>query len=131
MSHLSSEAPPPPEPPLSPLKAEIIAPDDARRGERLRYFVRLTNAGEKSVSLEPCPAYFEGFKGEGESHRSYELNCSKVRAIPANSSVTYEMFLDVPTELEADGAGVLFTWGLDQGDRYLGPSANTWVELRA
>jgi len=126
----SSNAPPPPEPPLSPLEAAIIGPDTVGLGERLRFLVRISNPTSSEVDLEPCPVYGEGFKGEPGSFRTYQLNCSTVQVIPAHSSVTYEMYLDVPTELVAIKDRALLTWGFEGGDQYVGPFAEAMIGIR-
>lgn len=130
VAFFQSEMPPPPDPPLSPLRAKIIAPDTARLGERFRFLVRLANPTEEDFRLEPCPLYSEGFKGEAESLRTYQLNCSDVKSIPADSSVTYEMFLPIPSNVSEPAGVALLTWGFDYNDRYLGPSVSTTIELK-
>lgn len=121
-----SSAPPEPEPTPSPLTATIIAPGPAHAGSRFRYFVRITNPTSTDYPLVPCPIYSEASKTTGD-FGTYLLNCVTARAIPAMSSLTFEMVLSIASTSLAERDGrILLTWGFDGG---AGPSANAWVRL--
>lgn len=119
-----------PERPASPLRAELLV-SDAGSGERFRYLVRLVNPTGREFSLDPCPAYSQGFGADGGTSENYLLNCSEVRAIPAGESVTYEMFVEMSIRLTMqaeDGRRLLLNWSLEDY-RYSGPEARAWVRL--
>lgn len=111
---------PSPSPPS--LRARIEAPLSVRAGDALVYRVILTNVGDDSVLLDPCPSYLEWLGGRpiatttpppnfpsskpwvgrttyaGAVKESYSLNCAAVKAIDAGASVTFEMRLAVPMD---------------------------------
>ncbi len=118
-------------PPPSPLTARITAAATVRPGEDFTYTVTLTNPTAKAYPLMPCPAYEEyvyAITGPGtiaarDDHvaRNYYLNCDTVRQIRAQSSVAYQMRLQLPPGLPA-GVPAKFVWLL-QGPAGPGTSA--------
>lgn len=113
-----SEAPAPELPP-SPLRADIVANGTPRPGEIFRYWVRLSNLEDHDVLLDPCPSYSEGFKGLGDGPEIYLLNCTERNVIPVGATITYEMRIQVPTDLRA-GFPFELNWGFLGGS---GPNA--------
>jgi len=92
----------------SPLTARITAGPTARAGTDFIYLLTLTNPAARPFPLHPCPSYAEflgGLTGPGATKsylaKYYYLNCSTVHAIPAHSSVTYQIKLPLPAGLPA------------------------------
>jgi hypothetical protein len=90
------------------LTARITAAVTARAGTDFGYLITLTNPTAKPFSLSPCPSYAEflgGLTGPSATKsylvKDYYLNCSTVQAMPAHSSVTYQMKLPLPAALPA------------------------------
>lgn len=120
-------AQPPDEPPPSPLTAQLDAPASARPGEDLDYTITLTNTGDTTYSLSPCPAYEEyvvAAHDDGSIHPNYYLNCDTVSAIPPGAAVTYEMRLQLPADIAPGSAK--FGWFL-QGE--VGPGTAEVLQI--
>lgn len=90
----------------SPLTARITAGPAAWAGTDFGYLVTLTNPAARSFPLRPCPSYAEflgGLTGSGAKKsyvaKYYYLNCRTAQAIPAYSSVTYQIKLPLPSGL--------------------------------
>jgi hypothetical protein len=109
-----------PAPDYSALRASLDAPATASVGERLHYFVTLTNPTAQDVVFDPCPAYSENITGI-KAIGAYELNCDGAASIRAGSSVTFEMYLSIPAGVAA-GSGQL-VWQL--GDQVTATSPIT------
>ena len=89
---------PEPEPPTInvPLVASIRASDQVTAGTTLVFIVDLTNGGEEGIEFTECPEYSMGLKQAAVSE-SYVLNCREHQRLPAGSTTSYEMRLDVPS----------------------------------
>jgi hypothetical protein len=81
-------------------------PDRAAPGDAVTYAVTLSNLSSTAITLDPCPSYQEGIKGQGASVHTYQLNCSAVARIDAHESVSFAMQLPLPTRLRP-GTAVL------------------------
>lgn len=94
-------------PPTARLHARLDrVPTSAGPGDALSYTVTLTNPTDQRISLDQCPSYEEGIKGQPASVHSYQLNCGAVHAIGPHRSVTFAMQLPLP-EHAPRGAAVL------------------------
>jgi hypothetical protein len=77
----------------TPIKVELFAERSATAGEAFRFVVRLVNAGDATVSLEPCPNYRVQFMKVVET--GY-LNCAAAPAgIASLGHVDFDMRVDV------------------------------------
>jgi hypothetical protein len=120
-----------PVPSPSPLTARISAPTTAAPGQSLDYAVTLANPSDTDYSLRPCPAYTE-YVGSGTATisvatvRDYYLNCDVATTVPAGSSVTFEMRLQLPADQPAGMAK--FGWEIHGG---AGPGANAPLDVQA
>lgn len=99
------------EPAVANLGVAIAAPSTIARGETLEYTVRLNNAQDEDVRLDPCPDYAEGLQ-QGDVDAllgQYRLNCEGVKGatIPAGGSVEFEMEMKVLMD-QAPGRWTLF-----------------------
>jgi hypothetical protein len=101
--------------PLDALLPRLQLPTTVRAGGLLTYQVELTNPGNRSVALSPCPVYIE--HSSIPTKLEYRLNCSTVDAIPAHGSVHYEIKMAIPASAPT-GRTELF-WSL------FGPSTKT------
>ena len=101
-----------PDTPASGLSATLDAPATASAGSTYLYTVTLTNPTASDISLATCPSYTEGLNQGGTTvaEQTLLLNCAAAPSIPANSSLTFEMHLAVPSTLSA-GAFKL-SWSL-------------------
>lgn len=100
---------------LNAVVGTLNAPDEASRGDTLRYTVTLSNPTDSPVALAACPAYTQTVYAEGRAAAStLLLNCSGAGGqIPARSSVSFEMQAQVPADL-APGSAKL-SWSLQDG----------------
>jgi hypothetical protein len=100
---------------LADLAVAIDAPSRALTGRPLRYTVTITNAGQASLPLRPCPNYDQRLAVEGASPvlQPYRLNCQPIAAIHPGERVTFVMEFAVPATLRP-GRAVLI-WNLDLG----------------
>lgn len=99
-------------PPASRLRTTISrVPLTAAAGDTVSYAVTLTNPTSTAISLDTCPSYQEGIKGQPSSVHTYRLNCGSVTRIGPHSSVSFAMQLPLPEGL-APGAAVL-DWKLN------------------
>lgn len=85
---------------LEPIFHDV--PTAVKLGDDIRYVVELRNNSDEEASLDPCPAFFSSW---GESATAYfefgYLNCDDApAAIPAQSSVRFEMVLPLPPDLD-------------------------------
>lgn len=88
-------------PPLAgePIHLRLIVHEKARRGEPLKFIVRIANEGSEPVSLEPCPYYRVQYLPRVET--GY-LNCAQAPdAIPAKSHLDFAMQINVPPRGDA------------------------------
>jgi hypothetical protein len=131
-------------PPVTNLGARISVRSTVTAGTRLRYVVTLTNLTTSVVSLDPCPSYLAWLGGHplptsspppnigskpweptrvyaGIVKASHQLNCA-VDSIAPLGVLTFEMFIDVPTD--AVGADTL-SWALVGGM----PNANASITI--
>ncbi|GIE98820.1 hypothetical protein [Paractinoplanes rishiriensis] len=90
--------------------ATIVAPQQVRRGETLRYEVTLTG---KLANLKPCPTYRQRLGTTGETLR---LNCAAFPEKPGKT-VRLAMELDVPAD--AAPGDTRLTWMLVAGDGHV------------
>lgn len=111
---------PAPESPPSPLRAAIVTIDKPEPGNVFRYWVRLTNPSETEATLDPCPTYSQSWKGS-QAIEFYVLNCTDRNVIPAGVTVTYEMRVRVPSDVEP----LVLTWSIADGS---GPTATVVLE---
>ena len=116
----------PPEPTYLKVDIAIAAPQSAKRGSTLVYFVTVKNSDQVDYRLDPCLNYVELLSNKLPV-ASYQLNCSPVRHIPAGASVKFEMRLDVPGDV-APGPNQLM-WALYDG-RLATPSSQTAIDIR-
>lgn len=97
--------------PAAQLRAKLArVPERVGSGSTLAYTVTLTNPTSRRISLDQCPSYEEGIKGQPASVRSYQLNCDAASSIPAHRSVTFEMQLPLPDHVE--GGPAVLDWHL-------------------
>lgn len=111
--------------PFDQLAGSVSAADDAARGSVLAYTVTLTNPTGAPVSLASCPAYTQSLYADGKAAATtLRLNCGAAGGqIAANSSVSFEMQAQVPTDF-APGSMKL-SWKLDDG-----PGVGKMINLR-
>ena len=100
--------------PLDVLQVSRSMPATVPSGGTADYTVTLTNPTGHAVALGPCPSYAEFIAITGQpvnllkSTSYYYLNCRAAPQIPAHSSVTFDMQIQVP-----DGAGTAkYGWRL-------------------
>lgn len=97
--------------PAAGLRATMSrVPGSVSPGDSVTYAVTLTNPTSTAISLDPCPSYQEGIKGQRSSVHTYQLNCGAVGQIAAHSSVSFAMQLPLPDHV-TPGAAVL-NWEL-------------------
>jgi hypothetical protein len=97
--------------PAAQLRARLTrVPGTVGPGDTLTYTVILTNPTSRRITLDQCPSYEEGVKGQPSSVRRYQLNCADAPPIGPHRSVTFAMQLPVPDHV-GDGAAVL-NWHL-------------------
>jgi hypothetical protein len=97
--------------PAARLRARLSrVPGSIGPGSTLGYTVILTNPTSRRVSLEQCPSYEEGIKGQPSSVHRYQLNCDGAPSIGPHRSVTFAMQLPLP-DRAGEGAAVL-NWHL-------------------
>ncbi len=115
-------------PPLAgqPIALQLIAPEQARQGERLRFVVRIQNLGSEPVSLNPCPYYRVQYLPHVET--GY-LNCEEAPdSIPPRSHLDFKMEVSV-LRLERNVGGTYrLLWQLG-GEGAEGKTVTTPVEL--
>ncbi len=93
--------------PAAGLQARLSrVPGSVGPGSTVSYTVTLTNPASRRVTLEQCPSYEEGIKGQPSSVHRYQLNCDGAPAIGPHRSVTFAMQLPLPDHADA-GAAVL------------------------
>jgi hypothetical protein len=111
--------------PLGQLTGTLSASNEAIRGGMLHYTVTLSNPTVNPVSLASCPAYTQTLYADGKAAAStLRLNCGAAGAqIPAKSSVSFDMQVQVPADLAA-GDGKL-SWKLEDG-----PGVGKGIDLR-
>lgn len=103
------------------LDAMIASPPVGRAGERLRFLITLTNKSAERYVFAPCPAYVQTITGPTEAGADRPehvaaadrrlLNCGVVPEMGAGVSVTFEMYVEIPSRT-MPGHYVL-TWQLD------------------
>ena len=93
--------------PAARLRARLSrVPGSVGPGSTLSYTVTLTNPAPRRVSLEQCPSYEEGIKGQPSSVHRYQLNCHGAPSIGPHRGVTFAMQLPLPEQAD-EGAAVL------------------------
>jgi hypothetical protein len=93
--------------PAAQLEARLShVPGSVGPGNALSYTVTLTNPSSRRISLEQCPSYEEGIKGQPSSVHRYRLNCDGAGSIGPHRSVTFAMQLPLPDPVD-DGPAVL------------------------
>jgi hypothetical protein len=101
--------------PSSLLSARIVSVGQPGVDGRLRYVVRVESFSDSDIALDPCPVYtqavFPSYSGRPERVEKYLLNCMPFPAVPARSSVDFEMFVTVPSGLLHTDLTV--EWSLD------------------
>ncbi|MCA1833000.1 MAG: DUF4232 domain-containing protein [Actinomycetota bacterium] len=122
VNHFKSVDPAPPA--YSNLAVAARVPEVVRAGERFRYEITLTNEGTTDVVFDPCPTHVENlsdftyrpapFRDDTpvpaerlknlRGMSPHLLNCVAAPSIPARSSLTFEMFFDVPAATPAGQA---------------------------
>jgi len=90
------------------LSVALHAPASAAAGTTLHFTVTLTNNGNSTLRLDPCPAYDEALIRTSYQPLVYLLNCDTVHEIAPGASVTYAMQIPVPDEK----GGVKFSWSI-------------------
>jgi Protein of unknown function (DUF4232) len=109
-----------------PFRVTIAAPPGVVRGATLVYRVTVTNLSTDDYLLDPCPDYTE-ILGAKEPVAEYQLNCAVAGGIAAGRSLTFEMKMDVPTNVPVGRTRLL--WALDDL-RLDGASATTPIDIR-
>ncbi|GIM90638.1 hypothetical protein Ato02nite_024310 [Paractinoplanes toevensis] len=90
--------------PLWDLTAAAEGPQQAHPGDRITYTVTLTNPTAKPVTLLPCPGYLQELSAEANgmvnssTARLYRLNCHPADAVPARSTLRFEMRTTIPEQ---------------------------------
>ena len=110
---------------LDQLTGTLSAPDEAARGNVLRYTVTLSNPTAKPISLASCPAYTQSLYADGKAADStLRLNCGAAgQKIEPNASVSFDMQAQVPADF---GSGSLkLSWKLQDG-----PGVGKVLDLR-
>ena len=105
-------------------QTRMEAPASAFAGERLRFFITITNqqmphheiAGTvdptpSPVLWSPCPTYHVELEGVEGTFHTYQLNCAQAKAIEPNGSETFEMWIDVPASAKPGPATLV--WSID------------------
>ena len=97
---------------VSPLSAQLDAPDTMRAGTTLAFVVTIRNRSKRAYALRPCPGYEEYLYAFGQpADARYQLNCDTVTSIPARGSVRYAMRLALPASMRP-GRVTKFGWVL-------------------
>jgi hypothetical protein len=111
--------------PLEQLNGSVQLGSAPAAGGTMRYTVTLTNPTGAAITLSPCPAYTQSLYANGVAASStWLLNCgASGNQIAAGSSVTYEMQLAVPAQLQAGDAKL--SWQLHKG-----PAVGSLTSLR-
>lgn len=101
--------------PFSQLTGTLSVPDEATRGDTLRYTVTLSNPTANPVSLASCPAYTQSLYANGKAAgNTLRLNCAAAGAqIAAGASISFEMQAQVPADLAA--GDLKLSWKLQDG----------------
>ena len=103
-------------------ETSMTAPQIAHPGERVRFFVTITNRpaarfgigpgpSPVPVVFSPCPTYHLELEGVEGTFHTYQLNCAAATAIEDFQSETFEMFVDIPPDAKP-GPAVL-VWSID------------------
>jgi hypothetical protein len=110
--------------PLAQLIGTLSLADGVTAGGVSHYTVTLTNPTNSAIPLSPCPSYTQSVSAGGaSSSATLQLNCAASgNQIAANSSVTYDMQLNVPANLK--GGNAKLSWKLQDG-----PSVGTLISL--
>lgn len=111
------------------LSVQLHMPATVVRGELMSYTVSLHNTDAETVYLSPCPSYSQGMgQPQGATvsvvHNTYLLNCQEALSVPANSSLTFQMVMRIPTNWKVGPAK--FLWNLEVEGQ---PAAGTAVEV--
>jgi hypothetical protein len=82
-------------------------PEKVTLGSDIRYVVEVRNASDETVSLEPCPVYYQAWGESGFSvDRTSYLNCDEAPdEIPPGGRLRFEMRLPVDDEEAVHVAG--------------------------
>ncbi|QLQ10228.1 MAG: hypothetical protein HZY75_07340 [Nocardioidaceae bacterium] len=116
------------EPPLAgqPISLQLIVDERARRGEPLKFIVRIANLGSEPVPLAPCPYYRVQYLPHVET--GY-LNCDQAPdAIPPQSHLDFAMQINVQRLQPGIGGTYDLLWQLG-GEGAEGKTVRTPVEL--
>lgn len=111
---LSVRQPVPPPPTWhSSLTTILAVPPTVHAGSTLIYVATLSNQTDHSIRVSPCPIYNESLIGAGVVVKVLgELNCDRVREIPAAGRVRYEM--RAPIASNATTGELRIRWGLSE-----------------
>lgn len=109
----------PPIPNYIPMQYSIDAPQTARRGAILQFFVTMRNLSSTDYTLDPCPDYSNALVPGGPI-TYYQLNCSAVGAIRSGRSERFQMKFYIPATTATGPWQLLF--GMVDG-RITPPSA--------
>jgi len=95
----------------SPLKIDVSIPASVNAGTTMTYVVTLTNPTADPIRINPCPGYIETATGKDINIvETHTLNCNRLREIPANSSIRYEMRMHIPHNTPTGAAVVSWTF---------------------
>jgi hypothetical protein len=93
---------------VAALVPQLRLPAAVKAGTTLHFEVDLSNPGNRSVALSPCPVYIEA---SGPAIKlEYRLNCRSVRTIAGHARVRYAMEMAIPRSAQAGEARIY--WGL-------------------
>ena len=114
-----------------PLAPELDAPEGVRLGEVLHMTLRLRNASDRAVPLDPCPSFsFSVAETEDAYHRAgpdLALNCPAAPDdVPARGSLEFRLELPLDASL-ADGRLAPGRWWV--GVRFAGTLTSVGVEV--
>ncbi len=98
--------------PLTLLTAKVLAPTTAHANDVVTYVVRLTNTGEATEPLTPCPTYIQ--HGPPGVKEFYLLNCALAAPIPGHGFEDFIMRVHLPV---SDHGPVPLCWELDDASQ--------------
>ncbi|MFT3871584.1 MAG: DUF4232 domain-containing protein [Nocardioides sp.] len=102
------------------LQIRLETPASVRPGSTLEYVVTLTNRGDETVDLRPCPGYEQSLSaydtvamssGEALVRGRWRLECGSTPLVAPGASVRYAMRLDAPTDVR-DSPEIDLRWNL-------------------
>lgn len=115
-------------PPLAgePIDLQLIVEEKARRGEPLKFIVRIANEGSEPVSLDPCPYYRMQYM---TTVQTGYLNCDEAPdSIPAEGHLDFAMKIASPAVKPGTGGTYDLLWQLG-GEGAEGETVTAPVEL--